>query len=322
MKKFLVTGANGFVGRAVCRNLLAHGFQVRAALRNPAAAPVGTEAVRIEDIGPGSDWRAALAGVEGVIHLAARVHVMREEEADPLAAFRYVNSFGTRTLAEQAAAAGAQRFIFLSTIKVNGEATAPGHPFTAWDQPQPEDAYGRSKYEAEEGLRGLALETGLKVAVIRPPLVYGPGVKGNFLQLLRLAMREWPLPLGAIENRRSLVYVETLADLVRTCAEEGAPLPFEIFLVRDGEDLSTPELVRRLTLALGKKARFISISERMLALAGRLSGRSGVIERLTGSLTVDDGPTRERLDWQPPFSVDQGLSETALWFRHLAGRDY
>ncbi|MHA1114281.1 MAG: UDP-glucose 4-epimerase family protein [Alphaproteobacteria bacterium] len=312
----LVTGANGFVGRALCRQLHAEGTHVRAALRRPEAAPPGTAPFACGEIGPDTDWIGAFDGIGAVVHLAARVHVMRETKADPAAAFDAVNRDGTRRLAECAAAAGVGRFVFVSTIKVNGESTgAPGTPdaFRDADAPDPHGPYAASKWAAERALAEIAKTTGMAATVLRPPLVYGPGVKGNFRALLRLCRTGLPLPLGAIGNRRSMIHVDNLADAIRACLAHPAAAG-ETFLARDGEDLSTPELVRRLANALGRRARLIPVPVALLRLAGAATGRGRVVARLVDSLAVEDSGLRGRLGWRPPKTVDQGLAETADWF--------
>lgn len=302
----LVTGASGFVGGPVCRRLLADGHQVVAAVRrDDAFLPLGVEARRVGALGPDTDWRGALRGCDAVIHLAARAHVMRDRAADPLALFRAVNRDGAVRLTEQAVAAGIGRMVFVSSIKVNGEATPPDRPFRGDDLPAPQDAYGLSKAEAEAGLVGIAARTGLSLAVVRPPLVHGPGAKGNLAALMGVLARGLPLPLGAIANRRSLVGVDNLADALAFLvgrSEQGR------FLVRDGEDISTPELIRRLAGLLGKPACLPPVPVVLLRLAAGLVGKSAAVARLTGSLVVDDGPLRS-LGWVPPRSLDQGLAD-------------
>ncbi|MGB8274607.1 MAG: SDR family oxidoreductase [Alphaproteobacteria bacterium] len=315
MTRVLVTGADGFVGRVTCAALCARGFGVTAAVRGSGDFAAAIRCISVGEIGPETDWRAALADTDAVVHLAARVHVMRESAADPLALYRRINVEGTRRLVEQAAQAGVSRFVFLSTIKVNGEHTS-GIPFREDDPPAPRDAYARSKRDAEqaiaevEGMRERAV-------VLRAPLVYGPGVKGNFLTLLKAVARGWPLPLGAIENRRSLIYAGNLADAVGQALVHGRA-PGKRFMVSDGEDLSTPELVRRLARALGTRACLIRVPVPVLRLIGSLAGRSEAIERLAGSLTADISKIRSELGWRPPFGVDQGLAETARWFADKA----
>ena len=311
--RVLVTGANGFVGRALGRELLRRGRRVRAAVRRDAGLPDGCEARVVGDLGPDTDWSAALDGVDAVAHLAARVHVMRDRAADPLAAFRRTNVDGTLRLARSAAAAGVRRLVFLSSVKVLGEATPDG-PFTDSSPANPQDPYGVSKREVETGLSELAARSGMEVAILRPPLVYGPGVKGNFLSLLRLIERGVPLPLAAIANRRSLLYLGNLVDAVDLClSHDGAA--GRTFLIRDGEDLSSAELVRRLAAALDRRAPLFPLPEGVLRLAAGCIGRRAAAQRLLGSLTVDDRRIRSELDWQPPFTVDQGLAETAIWWR-------
>lgn len=307
----LVTGANGFVGSALAARLSQSGAGVRAAVRRPPAAPrQGLEYVAAPSLSAGADWRHALEGVSAVVHAAARVHVMRDEASDPLQEFRRANVEGTLALARQAAAAGVERFVFVSSIKVNGESTPRDRPFSAADVPQPQDPYGVSKLEAERALVGLARETGLQVVIVRPPLVYGPGVKANFFALLRWLHRGVPLPFGAIHNRRSLVALENLVDLLATCVEHPAA-PGQTLLVSDGEDLSTTELLRRLAVALGKRARLVPVPERALIIAAQVLGAGSIARRLCGSLCVDIAPTRRLLGWAPPVGVDAGLRMAA-----------
>jgi nucleoside-diphosphate-sugar epimerase len=265
-------------------------------------------------LGPATTWDKALFGIDAIVHLAGRAHVMRETEADPEAAFRAVNTLGTLRLAQQAGQCGVRRFVFMSSIKVNGEATT-GTPFTAFDAPRPGDAYARSKWEAEQGLARLAHGGGghLHVTVFRPPLVYGPGVRGNVLALLRTVARGWPLPLGAIHNSRSLIYVENLADAVAVALREPAA-QLETFLPSDGEDVSTPELIRRIAYAMGRPARLVPVPPALLKLAGAAFRRGAAVERLTGSLQLRSEALRERYGWTPPMTLDQGLAATVAWF--------
>ncbi|MBI5164814.1 MAG: NAD-dependent epimerase/dehydratase family protein [Magnetospirillum sp.] len=305
--KVLVTGATGFVGAPVCRVLAGAGMAVVAAVRREGAVPAGIEARMVGDLGPTTDWGPALCGIDAVVHLAARAHVMDEREADPLTVFRAVNRDGALRLAEQAAAAGVRRLVFVSSIKVNGEATPLDRPFRADDPPRPCDPYGIAKAEAEERLTALADRTGLAVVTIRPPLVHGPGAKGNLAVLMRVLARRLPLPLGAIRNRRSLVGIANLADAIRFSLVTEAAAG-QVLLVRDGEDVSTPDLLRRLGTAMGSLPLLLPVPPALLTLAGRLTGRQAMIERLTGSLTVDDGPLRA-LGWRPPLTLDQGLAQ-------------
>lgn len=310
--KVLVTGANGFVGGAVWRRL--HGMgdvQAVGCVRRTVAFPeVDALVASVGDLSASTDWSSALSGVEVVVHAAARVHVMQDAATDPLQEFRRVNVQGTLQLARQAAAAGVRRFVFISSIKVNGEATQAGHPFTADDAPAPLDAYGISKMEAEQGLRELAAQTGMELVIIRPPLVYGPGVKANFQAMMRWLARGMPLPLGAIHNQRSLVALDNLVDLIVTCINHPAAAN-QTFLVSDGEDLSTSQLLRRMGQALGKPARLIPVPPALLKLGAASVGKPAVAQRLCGSLQVDISKTRQLLGWSPPVSVDEGLKKTA-----------
>ena len=307
----LLTGASGFVGRAVLASLLQRRF-VRVALRQPNAAglPEGVEVVEIS-LSPDQDWFEMLSGVFSVVHCAARVHVMIEGATDPLAEFRRVNVDGTLRLARQAAEAGVRRFVFVSSIKVNGEHSLPGRPFTADQTPAPGDPYGVSKCEAEAGLRALSEGTGMEVVIIRPPLVYGPGVKANFLAMMRWLQRGVPLPLGDVtENRRSLVFLDNLVDLIVTCIDHPVAAN-QTFLVSDDEDLSTAALLRRMAAALGRPARLVPVPAGLITFGAKLIGRPGIAQRLCGSLQVDIGKTKALLGWPPPISVDEGLRRTA-----------
>ena len=315
MTRVLVTGANGFVGSALCERLTAQGTGVRAVIRTGSSSRNRSPSVQVagvDGIHAGTDWSVALAGVTHVVHLAARVHVMQEVARDPLAAFRVVNTAGTVNLARQAVAAGVRRFVYVSTIKVNGERTS-GRPFRADDNPQPEDAYAQSKLEAEILLKETGHYSGIEVVIVRPPLVYGPGVKGNFLSMLRVLRRGWPLPLASCSNRRSLVGLTNLVSLLEKCVTHPAAAG-QVFLAADGEDLSTPELLSRVAHALGRKARLLPFPPAMLRLATRIAGREGIYERLCGSLQIDTGKTHELLGWAPPLSVDEELARTARWF--------
>lgn len=310
----LVTGATGFVGMALCHVLNAsHAVRAVARLPGGAGLPDSVEIVAGE-LSCDEDWSRSLAGVDAVIHCAARVHVMSEQSADPLAEFRRVNVDGTMHLAKQCALAGVRRFIFVSSIKVNGEQTRPGSPFVADQTPNPEDPYGISKKEAEDSLRTLAQETGMEVVIIRPPLVYGPGVKANFLTMMRWLKRGVPLPLGAVMcNARSLVALDNLVDLIVTCIDHPAAAN-QTFLVSDGESLSTTALLCRMGEALGRPARLIPVPVPLLQMGAVLLGRRDIAQRLCGSLEVDIGKTRELLGWTPPISVDEGLRRTATYF--------
>jgi nucleoside-diphosphate-sugar epimerase len=303
--KVLVTGANGFVGTALAVRLIHEDWEVNRAIRSSVATDGG---IAIGDIRVDTDWSPALSGCDAVVHLAARVHVMRDAVSDPLTAFRAVNVDGTFNLARQAAAAGVKRFIFLSSIKVNGEGRE--EPYQETDRAAPRDPYAISKWQAEQGLHGIAAKTGMEVVILRPPLVYGPGVKANFHRLLGVVDKGWPLPLGAIRNRRSLLYLGNLVDAIQLCLEHPAAAG-QTYLLSDGEDVSSPELVRRLARAMGRPARLLPVPPTWLRLAGRLVGRHAEVERLLGSLVVDSGRIRRELGWSSPFSLDAGLAETA-----------
>lgn len=308
----LLTGANGFVGRQVATTLLAREFALTCALRQPGAGMAGAREVTIDNIDASTDWSACLAGIDVVIHLAARVHVMDETSGDPLGEFRKVNVDGSLNLARQAVAAGVKRLVYVSSIKVNGEATT-GTPYTAFDAPAPLDPYGQSKLEAEVALLGLACETGLEVVIVRPPLVYGPGVRANFRKLMQLVKSGVPLPLGAIANRRSMVALDNLADLLVVCASHPAA-PGNVFLVSDGQDVSIAELLRLLAAGMGRRARLIPVPAALIAGFARLLGKSAVADRLLGSLQVDIAHTRETLGWKPVISTREAIESTAAHF--------
>ena len=304
----LVTGANGFIGKATCAALRQAGHAVTPIVRRPNS--LAGEQI-IGDIGGQTDWCTTLTGMDGVVHLAARVHLMRDTAADPLAQYRAANVEGTLHLARQAAAAGVRRFVFVSSIKVNGAERAK--PYTEADAPQPADDYARSKWEAEQGLWKIATQTRLEVVILRPPLVYGPGVRANFLALLRAVARGMPLPLGAIHNQRSLVYVGNLTDAIIHCLEHPAAVG-KTFLVSDGEGVSTPELVRRIAAALGRPARLLPVPSLLLRMLATLTKKSALARRLMDSLTLDNTAIRHTLNWSPPFTLDEGLSKTAAWY--------
>lgn len=306
----LITGANGFLGKSLCAELLKQQRSFYAALRSTTKQSQNIKTILVGEIGPDTDWRKALQGTKVVIHLAARVHVMNDQAVDPLSEFRKVNVDGTLNLARQAAMAGVKRFIFISSIKVNGESTAANHPFSADDIPAPIDAYGISKREAEDALRLLADETGLEVVIIRPPLVYGSGVKANFLSMMRWLHKGLPLPLGNIDNKRSLVALDNLVDLIVTCVDHPAAAN-QTFLVSDDEDLSTSDLLRRMAKALGKTSWLLPFPGWLLTTIAGLIGKKAVAQRLCDSLQVDITKTRQVLNWTPPINVDEGLRRVA-----------
>ena len=313
MSCVLLTGSGGFIGRALCVEAVARGIVLRGTSRSQSGLPKGIENVVIESIGDSADWGAALNGCNAIIHLAARVHVMEDANADPLAEYRRVNVFGTLNLAQQAAKRGVRRFVFVSSIGVNGALTFK-KPFTAEDQAQPHSPYAQSKYEAELGLQALAAETSMEVVIIRPPLVYGPQAPGNFGSLMRWLQRGIPLPLGAIHNQRSLVALDNLVDLIVTCIAHPAAAN-QTFLVSDGEDVSTSELLRRMGRAMNHPARLIPVPAGLLKTAAALLGKRDMTQRLCGSLQVDIEKTRQLLGWRPPLTLDQGLKKAAegLW---------
>lgn len=316
--RILVTGANGFVGAALCRRLHSSGLLVRGAVRDRARLlqhgdpeSKDLEWVVLHDRSPEDETRHALQDVSAVVHLAARVHVMADRAEDPLREFRQVNTDWTERLARSAALQGVRRFVYLSSIKVNGERNA--RPFTEQDPPNPQDPYGISKWEAEQALARVSSQTGLECVVVRSPLVYGAGVGGNVLQLLHIIRRGIPLPLASVHNRRSLIYLGNLADALACCVKD-VRAAGQTYLVSDGEDLSTPELIRRLANALGLPARLWPVPLSMLRWIGSVAGKQAMIDRLLGSLQVDSSKIRKELDWYPLYSVGQGFSETAAWY--------
>ena len=280
---------------------------MRAAVRREKAhLPTGVEFVHVGELAVETDWREAMVGVDVVVHSAARVHVMAETAGDPMLEFRRTNVDGTLSLARQAAEAGVRRFVFVSSIKVNGEDSILGRPFTADDLPAPLDPYGVSKMEAEQGLLQLGMQSGMEVVIIRPPLVYGPGVKANFASMMRWLHRGVPLPLGAIHNLRSLVALDNLVDLLVTCLTHPAAAG-QVFLVSDGEDVSTTDLLRRTARAMGKSSHLLPIPSSWLEFWASLLGKKDMVQRLCGSLQVDIEKTRQILGWRPPLTLDQGL---------------
>lgn len=313
--RYLVTGANGFVGSALVQACHDRGIGVRAAVRDGTKrAPSISEVASVGQVDGDTDWSKALRDVDVVIHAAARVHIMQDNSGNPLSEFRRTNVDGSVNLARQAAASGVRRLVFLSSVKVNGEHTDGRLPFSEEGVASPEDAYGISKHEAELGLRQVSSETDLEVVIIRPPLVYGPGVKGNFRNLLRVADTVLPLPFGAIHNRRSMVYLGNLVDFTLKAAEH--PLAAnQTFLISDGEDLSTTELFQLARRGLGRPSRLIPVPPSLFRVLGKLARKNDVVGRLLGSLQVDSTKAHQLLRWTAPFSSKYGLSDTTHWFR-------
>jgi nucleoside-diphosphate-sugar epimerase len=311
MKRVLLTGATGFVGRNLCLLLEGAPYVVRAALRGPHTEPAGVaEAAVVGDITSQTDWRAALEGVDIVIHAAARAHRVNDTAEEP---YFEVNARGTLCLARAALRAGVTRFIYVSTIKVNGEGE-PDRPYAASDEPHPSDAYAKSKWLGEKYLHEVVAPTAMQGVVLRAPLVYGPEVKGNFLRLLHWVQTGRPVPLGGIDNARSLVSIWNLSDLLRLAMEHPAAAG-GTWMVSDGEDLSTPELVRRIAHAMGRRVRLLPIPASLLHLGGALLGKGAKVRRLCGSLTMDIEATRKRLGWSPPLSIDEALERTVAWYQ-------
>lgn len=306
--KILVTGANGFVGLPLSKHLITNGYQIVGAVRSRDSLTSMNPHIQLKiigDIDETTDWQDCLGGVESIIHLANRAHVMNEQSSDPLALYRKVNTESTLNLARQAAAAGVKRFIFISSIGVNGAETF-AKPFSSKDIPAPHSYYAISKYEAEIGLKDLAAETGMDVVIIRPPLIYGPNAPGNFGSLVRLLRRGVPLPLGFIRNKRSFVALDNLVDLIMRCIAHSAAAN-QTFLVSDGEDLSTTDLLSRMGCAMELPVRLIPIPTALVRGCIALSGKSILGQSLCGSLQVDISETRKILDWFPPISVNDGL---------------
>ena len=307
--RVFVTGANGFVGSAVMRRLLSDGrLTAVGGVRDLTRCLYPCEYV-VFDLGVGISV-AALKGVDTVVHSAARVHVMDDRGANNLNSFRASNVDGTVRLALSAAQAGVKRFVFISSIKVNGEGTLPGKPYTSFDLPAPVDAYGLSKFEAEDALRELGVRTGMEIVIIRPPLVYGPGVKANFLSMLRWVDRGVPLPFGSIANRRSMVALDNLTDLIDHCIDH-PNAPGNVFLVSDGEDLSTTQLLRRVAHSLSVRPRLIPVPQKILSMGLAALGKKALATRLCGSLQVDMHRTCDLLGWRPPVSVESALADVA-----------
>ena len=304
------------MGTALTKKLISEEWVVTRVVRSKIDlhGVAGVPTFEIGNIDKNTDWKAALRGIDAVVHTAARVHVMKDTPADPLKAYRSVNVHGTMKLARQAAVSGVRRFVFISTIKVNGEENTAAYKET--DKPAPLDPYGISKLQAEKELSKLAAETGMEVVILRPPLVYGPGVKANFLKLLQTVDRRMPLPFAGVKNQRSLIYVENLVDAIVACLRH-SNAPGQTFLVSDGKDVSTPELIRMMSALLHKSPRLFSVPGLCLHVASRLTCKGPVMDRLIGSLTVDTAKITEELDWRPPFTLQEGLEKTVAWFRGI-----
>jgi len=318
----LVTGASGFIGRALCAELLLHGYTVKASVRSLNAraciALEGTETIAVGAVDVSTDWHDALEDCDAIVHLASRVHVMTDKASDPLAEFRSVNVDGTLNLANEAANAGIRRFVFLSSVKVNGEQTLPGKPFTEQNAPAPLHSYAISKYEAEKGLQKLSSQSGMEVVIIRSPLVYGPGAKANILNMMRWLKKGVPLPLGAIDNRRSLIGLDNLIDFIITCLESPAAAN-QIFLVSDGEDVSSSSLLNRMATGLNVPARLFPFPKKILEAILMIVGRKDIAQRLYGSLQVDITKAKTNLGWYPPVSVDEGLHRMGEFYQFTEG---
>jgi nucleoside-diphosphate-sugar epimerase len=315
MDRILITGANGFVGRQLCRSLVRKGLGVKAAVRRTETAPAEEiDYIPVGDIGPDTDWSEALDGVNLVVHLAGRAHIGRENSANPRAEYERINTLGTMRLAQQAAAAQVRRFLFLSSVKVNGEATHD-QSFAENDPPAPQDFYAVSKWQAEEGLIRLHRQGELPVVIIRPPLVYGPGVRANFLQLIRWVDSGLPLPLGKIKNKRSLVGVRNLIDFITVCLQDPSAAG-EIFLVSDHEDLSTADLVQRIGGFLGRPPYLLPIPYQFMSILARILGKKETFNKLCHSLQVNVEKSRQVLHWTPPFSVNEELEQTVDWYKN------
>ena len=309
IKRCLITGASGFVGSALLNSLDSKHY-----IAVPVYRQAYSNAACVAGINKDTDWSSSLKGIDVIIHCAARVHIMADTHHDSMTEFRKVNVDGTLNLARQAAKKGAKRFIFISSIKVNGESTFKESVFTEDLQEAPEDPYATSKHEAESGLREISDQTGLEVVIIRPPLVYGPGVKANFYTLLRLASTGLPLPFGAVNNKRSMVFVGNLVDFIVNCIDHPAAAN-QTFLVSDTEDLSLAELLTYLRRAFGLPARLLPVPVTLFKILGFLSGKQAIVERLVGDLQIDPSKAQDLLDWRPPFSIEKGIKITADAFK-------
>lgn len=317
--RILITGANGFVGRSLYHALMQAGNIMRGTVRQHrqctgliSEKEVAKDIIAVGNIGPYTDWSEALEGIDVVIHVAGRAHILHDTESNPLAAFRHVNTAGTERLAWASVERGVRRFVYISSIGVNGNLTSEA-AFTEWDAPKPHNDYALSKWEAEQVLQRIAAKSGIEVVVVRPPLVYGPGVKANFFRLLKWVERSIPLPLASVDNRRSLVALDNLVDLLVHCVQHPGAAG-ETFLVSDGEDLSTPELIRQIAAKMDRPARLTPCPTGLLRLGAHLLGKGTMLEQLCGSLQVDISKAEQILGWKPPVSVDEALSKTVDWY--------
>lgn len=326
MKNILVTGANGFIGQALCVRLAKEGFIVRGQIFdtsnqafNIKAEEKGIELLATGDLRTFNQWPKLLNNVEVIIHLAAKVHDLAKDQEQNIAEYRSVNNTLTGQIARQAAKTGVKKIVFVSTVKVNGENTLVGYSFKENDEPQPQDAYAQSKYEAEEELRKISAETGLQTVIVRLPLVYGPGVKANFLRLIKFVDKGIPLPLRRVNNKRSMIYLSNLVDVLTQCINNEKSSN-QTFLVSDGHDMSTPDLIVMIAAALNKKPHLISLPIGILNKLGKVAGKTQEMERLTGSLVVDITKINTVLRWKPPFSAETGIKETIDWYKSVNKR--
>jgi len=315
--RILITGANGSIGRALCERMLGENFRVHGAIRPGKASllPEGVEVAHIDSVDGDTDWKNTLEGVNTVVHLAAHVHIMKDSSSNPFAEYHKVNVMGSERLALTAAEYGVKLFIFMSSIKVNGEENV--RAYKEEDAPAPKDSYGISKMQAEKRIKQIAADSGMDLVILRPPLVFGPGVKANFLELMKIVDKGTPLPLAKVDNRRSFIYIENLVDAVLTCIKHSGSAGQTYFISND-EDVSTSELIRKIASALNKPARLFPFPKLLLFILGRLIGKGPVVDRLIGSLTVDISKIKQDLGWIPPFTMEYGLQKTAEWYKEKA----
>lgn len=317
-KSVLVTGASGFIGSFLCKRLLHEDLKVRGTLlpsEDPSVLVKGVEPITVESLGLNTDWNHALEGVDTVIHLAARVHIMDDKAAEPLTEYRRVNVEGTTQLARESVKAGVKRLVFISSIKVNGEEKSV--PYTENSPPNPTDPYGISKWEAEQALRKIESETGLDIVILRPTLVYGPGVKANFYNMMKIIDLKIPLPLASIKNKRSFIYVGNLVDAIVVSTMHSAAAG-QTYFVSDNNDVSTPDLICMMSTAFGVAVCLIPVPESLLRFVAILTGKSKPMNRLIGSLTVDTSKIRRELEWKPPYTMEMGLLDTVSWFKNAS----